>query len=205
MAKKSYDALFKLLLIGDSGVGKTCLLIRYVDGSYSPSFISTIGIDFKIKTIELEGKKIKLQIWDTAGQERFHTITTSYYRGAMGRMMIYDITNRRTFDNIQTWMKNICDYASEDVEKLVVGNKCDFDNRRAVSYEEGSEKARLHRIKFLETSAMTGENVNKAFEELTLAILRKTPTRGHEPSTVTQSHRLVDPLNSKSESCCGKG
>ncbi|KAK4469683.1 hypothetical protein MN116_007211 [Schistosoma mekongi] len=205
MAKKSYDVLFKLLLIGDSGVGKTCLLIRYVEDSFTSTFISTIGIDFKIKTIELEGKKIKLQIWDTAGQERFQTITSSYYRGAMGIMLIYDITSRRTFDNIQTWMKNISDFASEDVEKLVVGNKCDVDSRRAVSYEEGCKKAGSHGIKFLETSAMTGKNVNEAFEELTLAILRKTPTRGHESNTVTQGHRLVDPLNSQSRTCCSIG
>ncbi|TGZ70639.1 hypothetical protein CRM22_003093 [Opisthorchis felineus] len=149
MAKKNYDALFKLLLIGDSGVGKTCLLFRYVEDTFSSSFISTIGIDFKIKTIELEGKKIKLQvelrfisypcqIWDTAGQERFQTITASYYRGAMGIMLVYDITSRRTFDNISRWMGNIQSLASHDVEKLVVANKCDMDDRRVVSMDEAS-------------------------------------------------------------------
>ncbi|OON23450.1 Ras family protein [Opisthorchis viverrini] len=138
MAKKNYDALFKLLLIGDSGVGKTCLLFRYVEDTFSSSFISTIGIDFKIKTIELEGKKIKLQIWDTAGQERFQTITASYYRGAMGIMLVYDITSRRTFDNISRWMGNIQSLASHDVEKLVVANKCDMDDRRVVSTDEAS-------------------------------------------------------------------
>ncbi|KAF6030687.1 RAB10 [Bugula neritina] len=92
MAKKTYDLLFKLLLIGDSGVGKTCLLFRFSDDAFNTTFISTIGIDFKIKTVDLGGKKIKLQIWDTAGQERFHTITTSYYRGAMGIILVYDIT-----------------------------------------------------------------------------------------------------------------
>jgi len=128
MAKKSYDLLFKLLLIGDSGVGKTCILFRYEetsnyylafylihfpphfrfsDDAFNTTFISTIGIDFKIKTIEMNGKKIKLQIWDTAGQERFHTITTSYYRGAMGIMLVYDITNAKSFDNIAKWLRNI--------------------------------------------------------------------------------------------------
>merc|ERR1712071_147884 len=105
--KKSYDLLFKLLLIGDSGVGKTCILFRFSDDAFNTTFISTIGIDFKIKTIELQGKKIKLQIWDTAGQERFHTITTSYYRGAMGIMLVYDITSVKTFDNIAKWLRNI--------------------------------------------------------------------------------------------------
>ena len=107
MAKKSYDLLFKLLLIGDSGVGKTCILFRFSDDAFNNTFISTIGIDFKIKTIELRGKKIKLQIWDTAGQERFHPITTSYYRGAMGIMLVYDITNSKSFDNIAKWLRNI--------------------------------------------------------------------------------------------------
>uniref|UniRef100_A0A8C7EH73 small monomeric GTPase n=1 Tax=Nothoprocta perdicaria TaxID=30464 RepID=A0A8C7EH73_NOTPE len=107
MAKKTYDLLFKLLLIGDSGVGKTCVLFRFSDDAFNTTFISTIGIDFKIKTVELQGKKIKLQIWDTAGQERFHTITTSYYRGAMGIMLVYDITNAKSFENISKWLRNI--------------------------------------------------------------------------------------------------
>ena len=117
MAKKSYDLLFKLLLIGDSGVGKTCILFRFSDDTFNNRFISTIGIDFKIKTIELRGKKVKLQIWDTAGQERFHTITTSYYRGAMGIMLVYDITNSKSFDNIAKWLRNIqvCALLVDDV------------------------------------------------------------------------------------------
>ena len=104
---KAYDYLFKLLLIGDSGVGKTCLLFRFAEDAFNPTFISTIGIDFKIRTIELDGKKVKLQIWDTAGQERFRTITTAYYRGAMGIMLVYDITDEKSFNNIKTWMRNI--------------------------------------------------------------------------------------------------
>ncbi|XP_072100581.1 ras-related protein Rab-8A isoform X2 [Mobula birostris] len=104
---KTYDYLFKLLLIGDSGVGKTCVLFRFSEDAFNTTFISTIGIDFKIRTIELDGKKIKLQIWDTAGQERFRTITTAYYRGAMGIMLVYDITNEKSFDNIKNWIRNI--------------------------------------------------------------------------------------------------
>ncbi|CAL8086554.1 unnamed protein product [Calicophoron daubneyi] len=200
MAKKSYDVLFKLLLIGDSGVGKTCLLFRYVEDTFSSSFISTIGIDFKIKTIELEGKKIKLQIWDTAGQERFQTITASYYRGAMGIMLVYDITSRNTFENIDRWMGNIQSLASHDVEKLVVANKSDMDYRRAVSIEEGENMARNYGVSFLETSAKTGRNVAAAFETLTMAILKKTPPREPEGPTVTLGHRLVEP-NAPSQTC----
>lgn len=202
MAKKSYDVLFKLLLIGDSGVGKTCLLFRYVEDTFNSTFISTIGIDFKIKTIELNGKKIKLQIWDTAGQERFQTITASYYRGAMGIIMVYDITSRKTFDNIQRWLKNIQSLASDDVKKLVVGNKCDMDDRRVVSKEEGQMKADEYGIDFLETSARTGVNVDEAFQKLSNAILEKDSFRELESSTVTQGHRLVDAPTQKPYGCC---
>ena len=116
---KNYDHLFKLLLIGDSGVGKTCILFRFSDDAFNTTFISTIGIDFKIKTIDIGGKRVKLQIWDTAGQERFHTITTSYYRGANGIMLVYDITNPKSFDNITKWLKNITDFAADDVERIL--------------------------------------------------------------------------------------
>jgi len=153
MAKKTYDLLFKLLLIGDSGVGKTCILFRFSEDAFNTTFISTIGIDFKIKTIELRGKKIKLQIWDTAGQERFHTITTSYYRGAMGIMLVYDITNAKSFDNIAKWLRNIDEHANEDVERMILGNKADMEDKRVVSKERGEGIAREHNISFLETSA----------------------------------------------------
>lgn len=175
MAKKSYDLLFKLLLIGDSGVGKTCILFRFSDDAFNNTFISTIGIDFKIKTISLRGKKIKLQIWDTAGQERFHTITTSYYRGAMGIMLVYDITNAKSFDNIAKWLRNIQEHANEDVEKMILGNKCDMDDKRVISKEKGESISRENGIRFLETSAKTNVNIEKAFVDLAESILDKTP------------------------------
>jgi len=174
MAKKSYDLLFKLLLIGDSGVGKTCILFRFSDYAFNTTFISTIGIDFKIKTIELRGKKIKLQIWDTAGQERFHTITTSYYRGAMGIMLVYDITNSKSFDNIAKWLRNIQEHANEDVEKMILGNKCDMEDKRVIPKERGESIAKENGIRFLETSAKTNVNIDKAFIELSESILDKT-------------------------------
>uniref|UniRef100_A0A1I8I5X4 Ras-related protein Rab-13 n=2 Tax=Macrostomum lignano TaxID=282301 RepID=A0A1I8I5X4_9PLAT len=178
MAKKSYDLLFKLLLIGDSGVGKTCILFRFVDNTFQTSFISTIGIDFKIKTIEVEGKKIKLQIWDTAGQERFHTITTSYYRGAMGIMLVYDITSRKTFDNVSRWLRNIDEHASEEVERVLIGNKKDLNEKRQVTVEEGHRLSKEKDIPFFETSAKTGDGVEASFRALTEIILRKTPAGG---------------------------
>ena len=121
--RRHCDHLFKLLLIGDSNAGKTCLLFRMAGNTFNTTFISTIGIDFKIQTLEVDGKKIKLHIWDTAGQERFRTITTAYYRGAMGIFLVYDITSHKSFKNCETWLKNIHDNASEDVKIMLIGNK----------------------------------------------------------------------------------
>ncbi|XP_010864199.1 ras-related protein Rab-8B isoform X1 [Esox lucius] len=160
---KTYDYLFKLLLIGDSGVGKTCLLFRFSEDAFNTTFISTIGIDFKIRTIELNGKRVKLQIWDTAGQERFRTITTAYYRGAMGIMLVYDICNEKSFENIKNWIRNIEEHASSDVEKMILGNKCDMTDRRQVSRERGEKLAIDYGVKFLETSAKSSLNVEEAF------------------------------------------
>ncbi|KAG9489648.1 hypothetical protein GDO78_005545 [Eleutherodactylus coqui] len=172
---KTYDYLFKLLLIGDSGVGKTCLLFRFSEDAFNTTFISTIGIDFKIRTIELDGKKIKLQIWDTAGQERFRTITTAYYRGAMGIMLVYDITNEKSFDNIKNWIRNIEEHASSDVERMILGNKCDMNEKRQVSRERGE--------KFLETSAKSSINVEEAFITLGRDIMTKLNRKMNESST----------------------
>ncbi|XP_047330413.1 ras-related protein RABE1c-like isoform X2 [Impatiens glandulifera] len=141
-ARADYDYLIKLLLIGDSGVGKSCLLLRFSDGSFTTSFITTIGIDFKIRTIELDGKRIKLQIWDTAGQERFRTITT----------------------DIRNWIRNIEQHASDNVNKILVGNKADMDeSKRAVPTARGQALADEYGIKFFETSAKTNLNVEEVF------------------------------------------
>lgn len=162
-----YDYLFKLLLIGDSGVGKSCLLLRFADDTYTESYISTIGVDFKIRTIELEGKTVKLQIWDTAGQERFRTITSSYYRGAHGIIVVYDVTDEATFNNVKQWLQEIERYACEGVNKLLVGNKADLTGSKQVDYEAAKQFADQLNIPFLETSAKDATNVEQAF--LTMA------------------------------------
>lgn len=201
MSKRQYDMLFKFLLIGDSGVGKTCILYRFSDDAFNTTFISTIGIDFKIKTIELRGKKIKLQIWDTAGQERFHTITTSYYRGAMGIMLVYDITNTKSFDNIARWLRNIDEHASEDVIKMLLGNKCDMTDRRVVSKECGERIAIEHQIRFLETSAKANINIDKAFYDLAEAVLDNSPAQGGG----TEAHAIRPGNNEATQNrfgCC---
>ncbi|GAA5874798.1 hypothetical protein JCM3774_003444 [Rhodotorula dairenensis] len=161
--QQSYDMLAKMLLIGDSGVGKSCLLLRFCDDAWTPSFITTIGIDFKIRTIELDGKRIKLQIWDTAGQERFRTITTAYYRGAMGILLVYDVTDERSFNNIRTWHANVEQHASEGVNKILIGNKCDWSDKKVISEQQGQELADELGLRFLETSAKSNINVEEAF------------------------------------------
>uniref|UniRef100_A0A7N5JM56 Ras-related protein SEC4 n=1 Tax=Ailuropoda melanoleuca TaxID=9646 RepID=A0A7N5JM56_AILME len=151
------------------------------------------GIDFKIRTIELDGKRIKLQIWDTAGQERFRTITTAYYRGAMGIMLVYDITNEKSFDNIRNWIRNIEEHASADVEKMILGNKCDVNDKRQVSKERGKKLALDYGIKFMETSAKANINVENAFFTLARDIKAKMDKKleGNSPQGSNQGVKIT--------------
>ncbi|PRP88244.1 Rab GTPase [Planoprotostelium fungivorum] len=170
---KDYDFLFKLLLIGDSGVGKSCILLRFADNAFTDNFISTIGVDFKIKTIEIDGKKVKMQIWDTAGQERFQTITTSYYRGAHGLIIVFDVTNKPSFDNIKKWLDDIERHAAPSIVKCLVGNKCDLESKRIIDTRTAKELADNLGISYLETSAKESININSAFERLGSLIMKK--------------------------------
>eukprot|EP00750_Incisomonas_marina_P007953 INCI15103.1.p2 GENE.INCI15103.1~~INCI15103.1.p2 ORF type:complete len:210 (-),score=46.43 INCI15103.1:1443-2072(-) len=161
--KRDYDYLFKLVLIGDSSVGKSCLLLRFADDSFTESYISTIGVDFRFRTVKIGDKTVKLQIWDTAGQERFRTITSAYYRGADGIIMVYDVTRPESFDHVQDWLNEVNRYANQGLcKKLLIGNKCDRSDRK-VSTEEGEEFAAKLQVSFFETSAKTRQNVEKSF------------------------------------------
>ncbi|KAI9635105.1 Rab/GTPase [Dioszegia hungarica] len=208
MSASHYDFLIKLLLIGDSGVGKSCLLLRFCDDSWTPSFITTIGIDFKIRTIEMDGKRIKLQIWDTAGQERFRTITTAYYRGAMGILLVYDVTDEKSFQNIRTWHANIEQHASAGVNKILIGNKCDWNDKRSVTLEQGKQLADEFGLRFLETSAKANEGVEEAFFVLARDIktrLIDSQPEAAAPTTLGADKRSAD-LNKKAQDqqtgCC---
>ncbi|GMM34530.1 Rab family GTPase [Saccharomycopsis crataegensis] len=170
---RSYDMIMKLLLVGDSGVGKSCLLLRFVEDKFNPSFITTIGIDFKIRTIEVNGKRIKLQVWDTAGQERFRTITTAYYRGAMGIILVYDVTDERTFANVRTWFSTVNQHANDDAQLMLVGNKSDETDNRAITKQQGESLAKELNIPFIEASAKTNENVDEIFFQLATLIQDK--------------------------------
>ena len=161
-----YDYLFKLIIIGDSGIGKSCLLNRFSDDVYSEAYISTIGVDFKIRTIEVDGRVCKLQIWDTAGQERFRTITSSYYRGAHGIVLVFDITNPESFANCEMWLVEVQRYASEQVKIILVGTKSDLTEKRKVAFADAQEFAIKHGMEYIETSAKTATNVESAFLNL---------------------------------------
>lgn len=159
----NYSYLFKILIIGDASVGKTAILNRYIDDVYTPIHISTIGIDFKVRTMECEDKIIKLQIWDTAGQERFKTIVSSYYRGAHGIFIVYDITDENSFNNVKMWLTECRKHANENVPIILIGNKSDMNHKRKISYEQGLECANKYDLKFMETSAQSNSNVNLSF------------------------------------------
>ena len=197
---KKYDFLFKLLIIGESGVGKTCILLRFTDDSFTANHLTTIGIDFKIKIIELEGKVIKLQIWDTAGQERFRTITKTYYKGAHGIILTYDVTDQNSFKNIRNWIKQIEANAQTNVCKVLVGNKCDKPDR-VVTEEDGKNLANEYKMNFnfFETSAKTNKNISEVFNNLTHEILA-----ANEGKSQAQGEKLKKNDGKKGKSGCCK-
>ncbi|KAH6806034.1 RAB GTPase-like protein C2A [Perilla frutescens var. frutescens] len=185
--QSNYDLSFKILLIGDSAVGKSSLLVSFISNVVE-DLSPTVGVDFKIRFVTVGGKKLKLTIWDTAGQERFRTLTSSYYRGAHGIILVYDVTRRDTFTNLSdVWAKELELYSTnEDCVKMLVGNKVDRESERVVSREEGMSRAKELGCLFLECSARTRENVEQCFEELALKIM-EVPRLLEEGSTVKRN------------------
>ncbi|KAK3735366.1 hypothetical protein QZH41_000459 [Actinostola sp. cb2023] len=163
---QEYDYLFKLLLIGDSGVGKSSLLLRFADDAFSDCYISTIGVDFKIRTVKVGGKTVKLQIWDTAGQERFRTLTTAYYRSAHGVILVYDVNDKDTFIHLEGWIGEVGKNARDTINILLVGNKCDIIGRRQVESQTAKSFADDLKFSFMETSAKDRTNVDKVFHTM---------------------------------------
>ena len=166
MVEEEYDFIFKVLLLGNSDVGKSSLLLRYVDSVWNDAFVPTIGVDFKVKTLTINEKKVKMQIWDTAGQERFRTVVATYFRGAHGILLLYDVTNKDSFKNLESWLIEIEKNAKEKVLKILIGNKCDLTDDREISTEEGKAFALRNGMEFMETSAKMNTNVTEAFETL---------------------------------------
>jgi len=211
--KKDYDYLFKLVLIGDSGVGKSCLLLRFADDNFTDSYISTIGVDFRFRTITIDKKTVKLQIWDTAGQERFRTITSAYYRGADGIIMVYDVTSAESFDHVEEWLSEVDRYANENTAKLLIGNKADLIDEKQVSEETAQKFADKLGIPFLETSAKTATNVDQAFLTMAKELIKAREQAAANGNTTTKGKGngnnggLVvkptsDPKASGSKECC---
>jgi len=169
----SYAYLFKYIIIGDVSVGKSCLLLQFTDRRFQPVHDLTIGVEFGSKMVQIDSKPIKLQIWDTAGQEAFRSITRSYYRGAAGALLVYDVTRRETFESLATWLEDARQHANPNITIMLIGNKADLDSRRTVSRDEGEQFARENGLVFLETSAKTAFNVEEAFNDTAKTILGK--------------------------------
>ncbi|PAN44082.1 hypothetical protein PAHAL_9G015300 [Panicum hallii] len=171
-AGDEYDYLFKVVLIGDSGVGKSNLLCRFTRNTFSLDSKSTIGVEFATRTIQVEGKTIKAQIWDTAGQERYRAITSAYYRGAVGALLVYDVTKAATFENVKRWLKELRDHADANTAVMLIGNKTDLAHLRAVAREGAAAFAEREGLSFIETSALDATNVDTAFETVLTEIHR---------------------------------
>ena len=162
--EENYEVMFKVVLIGDMKVGKTNIVSRYIKNEFNKDSISTIGVEFGSKELVIEGHNVKVQIWDTAGQEKYKSITNAYYKGAKGAFVVYDITNKNSFDNADNWLNNLRASADKKCSIILIGNKSDLEDKREVSIEQGEEKAKNSEIAFMETSALSGDNIDKAFE-----------------------------------------
>ncbi|XP_053274551.1 ras-related protein Rab-27A [Pleuronectes platessa] len=184
MSDGDYDYLIKFLALGDSGVGKTSFLYQYTDGTFNSKFITTVGIDFREKRVNykssgqdgssVRGQKIHMQLWDTAGQERFRSLTTAFFRDAMGFLLLFDLTNEQSFLNVRNWMSQLQIHAyCENPDIVLCGNKCDLTDQRAVREDEARELAEKYGIPYFETSAANGENVNQAVDDLLDLIMRR--------------------------------
>jgi Ras-related protein Rab-11A len=166
MSEEDYDKIFKIVIIGDSGVGKTNLITRYLKNDFKPETKATIGVEFNDKKYEYKNKKIKIQIWDTAGQERYRSLTSMYYKGAKGAILVYDITSKNSFENIDKWLIEMKKTADENIKIILIGNKCDLIDKREVKEDDGKIKAKDLNAPFMETSALNCINVEKAFNFL---------------------------------------
>ena len=203
MAEDEYDYIFKVLLIGNSDVGKSSLILRYVDQIWNDVFVPTIGVDFKVKSLEVDKKLVKMQIWDTAGQERFRNVISSYFKGAHGILLIYDITAKDSFKELENWLGEVERNANSQVLKILIGNKCDLEDRREISKDEGEAFAMRNGMQFMETSAKLNTNVNEAFEALAKIMVESSNKRNvinFEKKTIKVDKGAN--LNKQKKKCC---
>uniref|UniRef100_A0A7N0VDW7 Uncharacterized protein n=1 Tax=Kalanchoe fedtschenkoi TaxID=63787 RepID=A0A7N0VDW7_KALFE len=207
-ADDDYDYLFKLVLIGDSGVGKSNLLSRFTKNEFNLESKSTIGVEFATRSLNVDGKIIKAQIWDTAGQERYRAITSAYYRGAVGALLVYDVTRHSTFENVERWLKELRNHTDPNIVVMLVGNKSDLRHLLAVTTEDGKSFAERESLYFIETSALEATNVENAFTEVLTQIYRIVSKRAIEgEGTASSAPGQGEKINIKSDSsakstCC---
>ncbi|KAG7474567.1 ras-related protein Rab-11A-like [Solea senegalensis] len=203
-----YDYLFKVVLIGDSGVGKSNLLSRFTRNEFNLESKSTIGVEFATRSIQVEGKTIKAQIWDTAGQERYRAITSAYYRGAVGALLVYDIAKHLTYENAERWLKELQDHADSNIVIMLVGNKSDLRHLRAVPTDEAKAFSEKHGLSFLETSALDSSNVELAFQTILTAIYNIVSQRqmsGRSDSDFSPASNVVPITVEPTQTSPGKG
>ena len=203
-----YDHMFRYIIVGDMAVGKSCLLLQFTDHKFRHQHELTIGVEFGGKTIEVKNKNVKIQIWDTAGQEAFQAITRTYYKGAIGALLVYDITKHDTFDHINKWINEVKNNGSKDIVCMLIGNKKDLEEERQVRYEEGKELADKNKMLFLETSAKTAENVQECFYLSAEKILEQISKTGIDPTLPAKNVKISIDEDAEEEetkekkSCC---
>ena len=203
-----YDHMFRYIIVGDMAVGKSCLLLQFTDHKFRHQHELTIGVEFGGKTIEVKNKNIKIQIWDTAGQEAFQAITRTYYKGAIGALLVYDITKHDTFDHINKWINEVKNNGSKDIVCMLIGNKKDLEEERQVRYEEGKELADKNKMLFIETSAKTAENVQECFYLSAEKILEQISKTGIDPTLPAKNVKISIDEDAEEEetkekkSCC---
>ena len=177
---EEYSMIFKMILIGDTNVGKTNILSRYINNTFSEVTKSTVGVELGTKVEKINNKKIKVQIWDTAGQERYKSITKTYYKGAKGAFIVYDITKKDSFKNVDKWIQDLKEFGDEDTSILIVGNKSDLEENREVTIEEVKKKAEVYKVAYCETSALKSQNINYAFQTLIKLVAEKMENKKNE-------------------------
>ena len=191
-ASNGYNMLFKIVLIGESSVGKTNILSKYLNDEFNPNSKATVGVEFGTKNYKIDNNVVKVQIWDTAGQERYRSITSAYYKGAKGCFIVYDITRRSSFDSIDRWLTDLKANCDEKITIVLLGNKSDLEEQREVSKDEGQQKAELYKLAFMETSALNGNNIENAFSELINDVYKRHHSLIEKEATIELGDKGVD-------------
>ena len=198
---EEFDLIFKIVIIGDSGVGKTNLIGRYLKNEYKEDSKATVGVEFGEKKYEINGLKIKAQIWDTAGQERYRAITSMYYKGAKGGLIVFDLSSKSTFQNVEKWFNEIKKTADPTINLILIGNKSDLKDKRQISTEEGENKAKEMNVAYLETSALNADNVDKAFDlliqEITKKMKKEIEEEEYEENDIHDDNKIQDVKENK--------